>query len=154
MIRTTLASCVLLLASCSSESPLKTILETHLPDGLVPTLNETCSTLMGPAVGLFSLSKGPEENIEQVLLKNTVQGRWSRASSLAEFTRRDKEHMGSGIGATILDGKNCLRKIDENAEETLFGATEGFYFRSENREVVIVIFDHPTGNGVIFVQAP
>jgi len=109
---------------------------------------------MGPAVGLFSLPEGSEEIMKQELLKRTVQGSWSRAPSLAEFARRDEDHLGPGVGATILDGKRCLRKIESEAKEVLFGDREGFYFRSDNREVVIVIFDHPSGNGVIFVQAP
>ena len=62
-----------------------------------------------------------DEIFGQEQLQATVQGRWIHAPSLAEFVRRDKEHIGPGIGATILDGKSCLRKIESDAEEILFG---------------------------------
>ena len=120
----------------------------------VPTLGETCIKFMGPAVGLFSLPIGSKKIIEQELLEGTVQGSWSRAPSLVEFDRRDNEYLGAGIGATILDGKECLRDIEPGAEEILFSNREGFYFHSKDRRVVIVIFDRPSGNGIIFVQAP
>ena len=154
MICAVIFSSVLLLASCSSESHLKSVLKSYLPDGLVPTFGETCIKFMGPAEGLFSLPEGSEEIMKQELLEGSVQGSWSRAPSLAEFARRDEDHLGPGVGTTILDGEKCLRKIEREAQEILFGDREGFYFRSDNREVVIVIFDHPSGNGVIFVQAP
>ena len=154
MLRAVILSGILLLASCSSESQLKAVLKSYLPDGLLPTLGETCIKFMGPAVGLFSLPEGSEEFINRELLMGTNYGRWARASSLADFVHRDEHHGRSGVGATILDGKKCLRKIESQAHDILFGEREGFYFRSENGQVVIVIFDQPSGNGVIFIQAP
>ena len=154
MLRAAIFSGVLLIASCSSKNQLHSILKSYLPDGLAPTLVETCTRFLGPAVGVFSLPSGSEEIMKQELVKRTVSGSWSRAPSLHEFTRRDVGYPGPGISATILDGKKCLRKIESRADEILFGERGGYYFRSDDREVVIVIFDHPSDRGIVFVQAP
>ena len=154
MVRLTLFICTLWLSGCASEKYLDEFLEASLPSGLTPTLNKTCIQFMGAAVGLFSLPNGSDKILRQEVQNNTVQGTWSHAPSLGEFAARDAEHRGAGIGATILDGKKCFRDMEETANEILFGNKTGFFFHSENRNVVIMIFDDPKGNGVIFVQAP
>jgi len=142
----------LLIAGCATEVRLKEILAGILPLSPQLSLTETCSKFLGPTVVLFSnASLTSEEDI----INHVVEGLWIRSSSLIEFADVDAQtYRGAGVGATILDGKNCLREITAEAEEILFGSKTGLYYRSENREIVAILFDEPKGHGVMFLQAP
>lgn len=148
----TLIATSLAISGCSNESRLKDILARTLPPSAQISMIETCSENLGAAVGLFSdISQASDESI----LNHRVDGLWTRSASLSEFAKSDTErYQGAGVGATILDGKDCLREISNKAEEILFETKTGLYFRSENRKIVVVMFDEPKGHGVIFLQAP
>jgi hypothetical protein len=109
---------------------------------------------MGPAVGLFTISDTTEDILVEPHLDLQEDVNWSRSDSLLTFTQDDEGFQGSGIGATILDGKKCLQGITENTRSILFGKKSGLYYHSDDRKVVIILFDDPKGHGVIFVQAP
>lgn len=140
------------MVGCSNDAKFEEILARILPPTAQIALTETCSMFLGASIALFS---GVSLLSEKSLLDHAVDGLWVRSSSLLEFAEADaQEYPGSGVGATILDGKECLRDKTDEAEEILFGAKAGLYFRSENREIVAIIFDEPKGHGVVFLQAP
>ncbi len=78
---------------------------------------------------------------------------WSVHESMPDF-HKDRSGAFVGIGATLLDGKECLRSLTENANTILFETMPGTYYASPNEEVIIVLFTEPKGTGVIFVQSP
>lgn len=148
----TLIAASLAIAGCSNDASLEETLAEILPPSAQISLTETCKKFLGASVALFSdVSLTSDESI----LNHAVDGLWAPSSSLSEFAETDAEkYQGAGVGATILDGKDCLRDITNEAEEILFGAKAGLYFRSENRKIVVIMFDAPKGHGVMFLQAP
>ena len=140
------------MVGCTNTSRLEKILAEILPPNIQVTMTETCAKLLGPAVALFSTVSPPAE---KSILDHTSDGLWVRSASLLEFAEADaREYGGAGVGATILDGKECLRDKTDTADEILFGSKDGLYFRSNNRQIVAILFDEPEGHGVLFLQAP
>lgn len=140
----------LAMTGCSVDEIIEDILSESLPPNTEYELTETCSYFMGPAVALFSVvSMPPEEDF----LNHTPLGAWTRSASLSEYAASDS-YRGVGIGGTVLDGKQCLRDRTEDANDILFGARTGLFYRSEDRRTVAVILDEPRGFGVLFIQAP
>ena len=148
----TLIAASLTTGGCSDEARFEETLAEILPSSAQISLIKTCSEFLGASVVLFSdVSLTSDESI----LNHAVDGLWVPSTSLSEFAESDEAiYRGAGVGATILDGKDCLRDITNEADEILFGAKTGLYFRSENREIVAILFDAPKGHGVMFLQAP
>ncbi len=57
-----------------------------------------------------------------------------------------------GISATVLDGKNCLMSMRDDAVVLLGKLQPGLYFRSHDQSVVIMMPDDMPGMGVLFSQ--
>ena len=84
-----------------------------------------------------------------------IDGIWVHGESLSDFADfMDSGRPGPGVGATILDGKNCLREMTDNANDILFGRNPAQYFGSSNRRVVIILPEATPDEGILFVQAP
>lgn len=145
--------CVLVFCgACATQNVLSELLQGALPTGAKAHIAETCAPLMQGAVALLNEVSLPDEERHE---PRSGVGNWKRSLSLSSFVQADSSlHQGVGVAATILDGKDCFREISSEADQVLFGEKSGWYYRSENREVVIVIFDTPAGEGVMFVQAP
>ena len=77
---------------------------------------------------------------------------WSYAPSLGEYVGRDS-YPSLGLAATILDGKACLRELTPDANKILFGDTPGLYRHSQNRRILVILFNDRPHTGVVFVQA-
>lgn len=130
---------------------LDDLLAEALPLGAEARISETCTPFMRGAVALLEEISLPEEEGHE---PRSGEGNWTRSLSLSSFAEADSaQYRGAGVAATLLDGKNCYREISPEADEVLFGERPGWFYRSENREIVIVIFDAPAGEGVMFVQA-
>jgi len=143
---------ILLCASCTNPSVLNELLFGALPEGAKASISETCMPLLQGAVAFLDEVTLPDTT---PLEASNATGEWVRSLSLASFAEADKiQYRGAGVSATILDGKDCIRELSSDAEQILFEQTSGWYFRSNDREVVIVVFDEPPGKGVMFVQAP
>lgn len=72
---------------------------------------------------------------------------------MPEF-EKGRSRLDVGIAATLLDGKACLRQITDEADAILFGPKPGSYDASSNEQVVVIVFDDPQAQGVIFMQGP
>lgn len=57
-----------------------------------------------------------------------------------------------GIAATVLDGKNCLMSMRDDAVALPGEPQPGLYFRSQDQSVVIMMPDDMPGTGVLFSQ--
>ena len=132
------------LGGCDSPSRLLELIDGALPPDTGATLTESCTPFMGPFVGLFTLPNGPLVSPEG----------FQRFPSLSDFVQSDADCLGACLGATVLDGKECLRKLTNRADDILFAPTPGLYRWTNNRKVIVVLFDDPAGEGLIFVQAP
>ncbi len=137
---------------CATEAHIEQIVLRAFPEGTVIEIQQSCTSIMGPAVALFSVTNHRQESL---IDNQVVDGVWTRAEALGEFADlMDTGKPGPGVSMTILDGKKCFRKMKENANETLFGQNRGQYFTSVNREVVIILPEATPGEGILFVQAP
>ena len=146
------APTLLLCASCTDQTILSEILYDALPEGANAVISEACTPLLQGAVALLDEVSLPDET---PLDASNATGEWVRSVSLTNFSEADSAtYRGVGVSATILDGKNCLRHLSLDADQILFGERSGWYYRSDNREIVVVLFDEPLGKGVMFVQAP
>ena len=142
----------IVLSGCATELRLEEILYEIFPQSAQVELDSTCFRFLGPAVGIFTVSSLPSE---KSMLDHMADGHWVRSESLLQFAEADyQEYAGSGVGATILDGKKCLRDSSGQAEDILWGNKPGLFFRSNNRKIVAILFDEPKGHGVLFIQAP
>ncbi|MEX0348994.1 MAG: hypothetical protein AB3N15_06170 [Paracoccaceae bacterium] len=147
-----LTAALLTMLGCSRDARLEETLTEILPPEAQIALVETCSELLGASVALFSVALPPAS---KRFHDQSVNGLWMRTRSLQEFAQADADgYRGAGVSATILDSKECLRNITDDADTILFGEKAGLYYRSENREIVAIIFDEPSGRGVMFLQAP
>ncbi|MEM7520777.1 MAG: hypothetical protein AAF307_07040 [Pseudomonadota bacterium] len=145
-------SVLFLCAACTTQSMLDDLLTEALPNGAEARIFETCAPFMGGAVALLDEVLLPDEELHE---PRDGEGKWTRSLSLSSFVEADSaQYRVAGVAATLLDGKSCYRKISPKADEVLFGERSGRFYRSENREIIIVIFDAPAGEGVMFVQAP
>lgn len=146
------AAIIAILGGCSPDASLKSTLLKILPENTKVELLQTCSRFMGPAVASFSFTPLPANDSS---IRNSTDRKWARYSSFAELADADaKLYKGLGVSATLLDGKKCIREIDSNANQILFGSNKGWYYISQNREIVAFLFDNPKGRGLLFIQAP
>lgn len=145
---------VFLLAGCGNhvENEILRLLAEALPESAEPRLQSTCHGFLGlgPAVALFEVP--PQDQTGDSFF--TQNDAWVRLQSLPEFVEQHSTVRGPGLGATILDGKECMRELSEDAETILFESSPGLYYSSSDERVVIILFDEPRGNGAIFIQAP
>jgi hypothetical protein len=145
---------VFFLAGCGGhvESEILRLLAEALPESAEPRLQSTCHSFLGlgPAVALFEVPLQDQIGA----LAFTQNDTWARHQSLPEFVEQHGTSRGPGLGATILDGKECIRKLSEDADTILFEGSPGLYFSSGDERVVIILFDEPRGTGAIFIQAP
>jgi hypothetical protein len=143
---------IMFLTGCSNSELVEDHLERILPESANVTINKTCTSSNLGIVALLTVTSFTEDTLT---LLPQDKGKWIRASSLSEFSETDaQEHTGLGVSGTILDGKNCVRKLTDQAETILFGDKAGWYFTSDDREIVIAIFDEPERLGILFIQAP
>ncbi|MEO0773219.1 MAG: hypothetical protein AAFZ04_08570 [Pseudomonadota bacterium] len=142
---------LLAFAGCQGRSNIEDEIRGFLPQGSTFSTGEICDPLFGPIVAAFSLEKVPARS---QFLNYEGNGAWTVASSLRKFVEMDDYDQPLGMGATILDGKECLRDISDQADQILFGENPGLYYRSDKRRIVAVVFDDPLGTGFVFFQAP
>lgn len=140
------------LTGCSNSELAEDHLERFLPETANVAIDKTCTSSNLAIVALLTVTSLQEDALA-FLPKD--KGRWTRASSLSEFSETDaQEHTGLGVSDTILDGKNCVRKLTDQADKILFGDKTGWYFTSYDREIILAVFDEPERLGILFIQAP
>ena len=142
------------LSGCMPEAIILDHLQSALPPGTSASLAERCSPFMGPSVALFDLSTDRANDALLSEQLRNMDGLWSQHESMADFHQVRSQARGPGIGATLLDGKSCLRDLTPDADDILFGDRRGYYYASPPEDVVIVLFGAEPQSGVIFVQAP
>ena len=146
------------LAGCGSEieDEIHRILAEALPELAEPQLLSTCYSFMGlgPVVALFDVPM--RGRLDALIFDNEIgeNAGWTRHQSLLEFVEQRSVVRGAGLGATILDGKKCLRKLNDNSASILFEERPGSYYSSADERIVVILFDKPQSAGVIFIQAP
>lgn len=142
------------LAGCGSgvENYILLKLAEALPEGAEPHLQSNCHSFLGlgPVVALFEV---PAHDQLGTLAFAQHEG-WARHQSLPEFVKHHSADHGPGSSVTILDGKECLRELSEDAQTILFEVSPGLYYSSDDNRVVIILFDEPQGTGAIFIQSP
>jgi hypothetical protein len=144
-----------LLGGCTQEAHLKDILAHALSAKGEVTVEKSCTYFLGfgPAVAIFQISPGLAEEVVGLTGRFAEDSAWSHHDSMIDFYE-ERGVQTVGIGATVLDGKDCLRGLIANADAVLFDKMPGAYFASPDEEVVIVLFSEPQGRGAIFVQPP
>lgn len=150
-----LSATALLLAGCTQEDNLKNLLDQTLSAQGEVTITTSCTSFLGlgPSVAIFEVSPKLAEEAMGLTGRFSDNPAWSVHKSMPDF-HKDRSRAFVGIGATLLDGKECLRSLTEKANTILFETMPGTYYASANEEVNIVLFAEPRGTGVIFVQAP
>ncbi|NUB46826.1 hypothetical protein GEU84_020795 [Fertoebacter nigrum] len=145
----------LLLGGCTQEGHLLDILARALSSDGEVKIETSCTAFLGfgPAVAIFQVSPGLAEEAVSLTGRFAENWAWSHHESMNDFHKK-RGVRTVGIGATLLDGKDCLKKLTANADALLFDKMPGAYFASPDEEVVIVLFSEPQGRGAIFVQAP
>jgi len=144
-----------LLSACTQDDNLIDLLRDALPPALEPQLTATCTSFLGlgPAVAVFKIYRGAAVNLT-VQSEHLPNGNlWSRHEAMSDFVEV-RSQTSVGVGATLPDGKNCIRNLTADADLILFGENSGTYYTSANEQVVIVLFDSPKDTGAIFVQSP
>lgn len=146
------------LAGCGSEieDEIRRILAEALPERAEPQLLSTCYSFLGlgPVVALFDVQM--HGRLDALISVDEIgeNTRWTRHQSLLEFVEQRSVVRGAGLGAAILDGKKCLRKLSDNSASILFEERPGSYYSSADERIIVILFDQPQGAGVIFIQAP
>ena len=140
------------LSTCSAEDSLTNYLGEVLPAGTEIEINESCGGTFGlnPAVALFQVAIPNQLSSPDLTAIAFEGGSWTRQASLQEFANQHGAPVG--IGATILDGKGCLRDLRDDADSLLFEPLPGLYFRSNDQSVIIILPDGEPGRGVLFTQ--
>lgn len=137
---------------CTSEKHLEPIILGAFPKSVAVEIETFCTHIMGPAVAVFSYEGAEPDTIREYQAPN---GSWTHSSSLGRFAEiSDSGRGGLGVGITILDGKKCLREVVENADDILFQPNPGLYYRSDEREIVVILPESTPGEGMLFIQAP
>lgn len=144
------ALCVL--AGCTTETAVQQYLTEILPTASVVRATDSCGGWLGlsPAVALVdvTLPKGVARG--DLIGLETETGAWSYRGSLQDFV--DDEGKPVGLAATVLDGKDCLRRLRADADAILFGPLPGLYFRSHDQSVLVILPDGQPGLGILFTQ--
>lgn len=144
-----LASAIVLIG-CAATSHIREKLAAILPSDANVQVSQTCSGAIFPHAASFSVS---ESLSAEAVLNLEVDGKWMQASSFSDFIARDTDApKGPGVGATLLDGKACLRGFSKDADRILFGESAGLYYRSASGGIVAVLFEAPVWQGVVFLQ--
>lgn len=145
---------MLFTVSCTQQSILMEALSAALPAEATPTLTDSCTTFLGlgPAVALFEVSPEIARDAAGVKGPFADTTSWSQHESMPAFAEA-RSHKITGINATLLDGKGCLREMTADADAILFEHSPGTYYASPNQKVVIVLLSGDLGKGVIFMQS-
>ncbi|MBL9050207.1 MAG: hypothetical protein JNK19_08865 [Tabrizicola sp.] len=147
-----IAAVISSLSGCTTAGALHDYLSEVFPSGSAIKITDTCGGTLGLSAAVavieVSLPGGAPPLNEESLATET--GRWTRQESLQEFIEQHAEP--AGIGVTVGDGKDCLLDLRDDAEALLFEPSPGFYYRSNNQMVVIMLPDSEPGRGVVFAQ--
>ncbi|AQZ53229.1 hypothetical protein [Martelella mediterranea] len=138
------------------EDGLLRILAEALPEGAEPEVLSTCYSFLGlgPTVALFRYPvKGVTDAPATSLNPDGSKG-WTWQPSLGDFVEKQSKEPVLGLAMTVLDGKQCLRDMTDDANSILFEEHPGLYYSTNREEVIIILFDGPEREGVIFIQAP
>lgn len=144
---------LLILNGCATKDQLERFLNEILNPIWQGEITTACvSALVGNA-GFFTFEGGTVGQVAKPYGLN-AEGYWQRSNSLAERVEVwDSDHRGPGAAMTVLDNRECIRDLHPDAERLLFGQAPGVYYVSDNREVIVVLFDGDEKQGMILVQA-
>lgn len=91
----------------------------------------------------------PLDDAADLVSFETELGKWSRSTSILQF---EQTNQSLDVGGTLLDTKDCLRKLRADDTAVLVQPLPGLYYRSDFGEVVIVLPDEQPGTGILFTQ--
>lgn len=143
-----------LLSACVGRWHVSDILAGILPDEAEFEVEDLCESQIIPTTAIF---KFPTLVPDREFLDAESGGIWSRFASLKEFGRTDELEFASdrGVFWTAFDSKSCLEAWGSPyAEIWSSDDVSGLFYRSDDRQVVAVILDEPSGVGVLMLQMP
>ena len=139
-------------SGCTVDGALHEYLSEVFPGGSTIKITESCGGTLGltAAVAVFEVGFAGGAPTPDMTLFTPDAGVWTREGSLQEFA--EKYDFEVGISATVLDGKDCLTSMRDDAKSLLFEPQPGLYFRSHDQSVIIMMPDDEPGTGLIFAQ--
>lgn len=140
------------LSGCTYEGSIQEYLADIFPEGSVIQVTDSCSSAFGLGGGaaVFEIAVSDDEPVLEPGEFSPERGAWTREQSMQEFALKYGSEVG--ISATVLDGKNCLMSMRDDAVVLLGKLQPGLYFRSHDQSVVIMMPDDMPGMGVLFSQ--
>lgn len=146
------AATIFTLSGCTVEGALVEYLSEVFPSGSKIEITESCGGSLGlsAAVAVLEVSFPEEFPTQDLTAFDSERGEWTRQASLREFVEKDDFEVRTA--ATVLDGKDCLRDLRDDADALLFEPKPGLYFRSNDQTVVIMMPDDEVGTAVLLAQ--
>jgi hypothetical protein len=141
-----------ILAGCTFEGAVSEYLVDVFPEGSVIQVTNSCSSAFGAGGGaaVFEVTFPQNDAVPELAALKPERGVWTREDSLQIFAAKYGSKVG--IAATVLDGKNCLNTMRDDADSLLSAAQPGLFYRSHDQTVVIMMPDGVPGTGMIFSQ--
>lgn len=136
------------LVGCTVEGSAQEYLSEVFPPGYQTEITDSCGGGLSPVVVLFDVSH-PLNGEAKLVGFEPELGKWTRASSMRQFAETNSSR---DVAGTILDTKDCLKKLLTDANTVLGQSMPGLYFRNDFGSVVIVLPEDQPGTGILFSQ--